>query len=187
MAAAILQQRLAERGVDARVTSAGTRAWSQGATDDAVAVMREHGLEISAHQNRQLTRELVEEADIVLGMTRDHVSIASARSPSARQRTFLVGELARLGADIGPRDESEPVAVWAERAADARPLSRPLGRAMDEIADPVGEPIDVYRRTAAQLDDRLTEIAALLAGVSTLARRRRLGRPPEQSRSSRRR
>jgi hypothetical protein len=58
---------------------------------------------------------------------------------------------------------------------------------MDEIADPVGEPIDVYRRTAAQLDDRLTDIAALLAGVSTLTRRRRLGRPPEQSRSSRRR
>ncbi len=80
-----------------------------------------------------------------------------------------MGELARLGADIGPRGESEPVAVWAERAADARPLSRPLGRAMDEIADPVGEPIDVYRRTAAQLDDRLTQIAALLAGVPTLA------------------
>jgi protein-tyrosine phosphatase len=168
MAAAILQQRLAERGVDARVTSAGTRAWSQGATDDAVTVMREHGLEIAAHENRQLTRELVEDADLVLGMTRDHVSIANARSPGARRRTFLVGELARLGADIGPRGESEPVATWAGRAAEGRPTSRPLGRAMDEIADPVGEPIDVYRRTAAELDARLTEIAALLAGVSTL-------------------
>lgn len=169
MAAAFLQQRLAERGIDAQVTSAGTRAWSQGATDDAIAVMREHGLEISAHENRQLTRELVEDADIVLGMTRDHVSIANARSPDARRRTFLVGELARLGAEVGPRRESEPVAIWAERAAATRPLSRPLGRAMDEIADPAGEPIDVYRRTAAQLDERLTEIAALLAGVPTLA------------------
>jgi protein-tyrosine phosphatase len=169
MAAAILQQRLAERGVDARVTSAGTRAWNQGATDDAVAVMREHGLEISTHENRQLTRELVEEADLVLGMTRDHVSIATVRSPGARERTFLVGELARLGADVGPRGESEPVAAWAGRAAEARPTSRPLGRAMDEIGDPVGEPIEVYRRTAAELDRRLTDIAALLAGVPTLA------------------
>ena len=187
MAAAILQQRLAERGIDARVSSAGTRPWSQGATDDAVAVMREHGLEITAHENRQLTRELVEDADLVLGMTRDHVSIANARSPAARRRTFLVGELARLGADVGPRREAEPLSTWVERAADARPLSRPLGRAMDEIADPAGEPIEVYRRTAAELDTQLTEIAALLAGVPTLARRRRLGRPPEQSRSSRRR
>jgi hypothetical protein len=40
---------------------------------------------------------------------------------------------------------------------------------VDEVADPVGEPIDFYRRTAAELDDRLTEIAALLAGVPTLA------------------
>jgi protein-tyrosine phosphatase len=168
MAAAILQQRLAERGADARVASAGTRAWSQGATDDAIAVMREHGLEISAHTNRQLTQELVEEADLVLGMTRDHVSIATARSADARGRTFLVGELARLGADIGPRRESESVTTWAERAAAARPRGRPLGRAMDEIADPVGEPIEVYRQTAADLDDRLTEIAALLTGVPTL-------------------
>jgi protein-tyrosine phosphatase len=169
MAAAILQQRLAEHGVDARVTSAGTRPWSQGATDDAVAVMREHGLEISAHENRQLTRQLVEEADLVLGMTRDHVSIANARSPDARRRTFLVGELARLGSDVGPRHDAEPVSTWVERVADARPLRTPLGRAMDEIADPAGQPIDAYRRTAAELDARLTEIAALLAGVSTLA------------------
>src|SRR5215211_6422106 len=91
--------------------------------------------------------------------------IAAARSPGARGRIFLVGELARLGADIGPRAASAPVTRWAERAAAARPLRRPLGRAVDEIADPVGEPIEVYRRTAAQLDDRLTEIAALLAGV----------------------
>jgi low molecular weight protein-tyrosine phosphatase len=169
MAAAILQQRLAERGVVARVTSAGTIPWSSGATNPAVAVMREHGLDISGHENRQVTRELVEEADLVLGMTRDHVSIATTRSPGARGRTFLVGELARLGADVGPRSTSEPVALWAERAAAARPLHRPLGRAVDEIADPAGESIDVYRRTAAQLDDRLTEIAALLAGVPTLA------------------
>ena len=35
MAAAILQRRLAERGVDARVTSAGTMPWSSGATGPA--------------------------------------------------------------------------------------------------------------------------------------------------------
>jgi protein-tyrosine phosphatase len=169
MAAAILERRLAERGVDARVTSAGTRPWNAGATGDAIAVMREIGLEISEHQNRQVTRELVEAADLVLGMTRDHVSFALARSPEAADRTFLVGELARLGGQVGPRETSEPVARWAERAATARPPQRPLGRAVDEIGDPVGEPIAVYRNTAAVLDQRLSEIAALLAGVPTLA------------------
>ena len=50
-----------------------------------------------------------------------------------------------------------------------RPPNRPLGRAVDEISDPVGEPVDVYRKTAAILDQRLSEIADLLAGLRTLA------------------
>ena len=169
MAAAILERRLAERGVDARVRSAGTRPWNAGATDHSVTVMRERGLDIAAHENSQLTRDLVDQADLVLGMTRDHVSFAVSRSPEAARRTFLVGELARLGGQVGPREVSEPLAQWAERAANARPPNRPLGRAVDEVADPVGEPIDVYRHTAAVLDRRLSEIADLLAGVSTLA------------------
>lgn len=188
MAAAILERRLAERGLDGRVTSAGTRPWGAGATDDAIAVMREYGLDIAGHENCAVTRELVEQADLVLGMTRQHVNFVTARWPDAAAgRTFLVGELARLGEEVGPRAESESVSQWAERASGARPARHPLGRAVDEIDDPVGLPIAVYQQTAAVLDKWLTEIAALLAGVPTLARRRRLGRPPEQSRSSRRR
>jgi protein-tyrosine-phosphatase len=169
MAAAILSKRLAERGVEARVTSAGTRPWGAGATDHAVTVMREHDLDITDHDNCQVTRELVEQADLVLGMTRQHAHYVTSRWPDATARTFLVGELARLGAAVGPRAESEPVSRWAGRAAGARPPERPLGRAVDEIDDPVGLPITVYRDTAALLDQRLTEIAALLAGVPTLA------------------
>src|SRR6266542_209872 len=91
------------------------------------AAILQHRLDIAGHENRQVTRELVEGADLVLGMTRDHVSIAITRSPSARGRTFLVGELARLGAEVGPRGATEPPALWAERAAAARPPRRPLG------------------------------------------------------------
>jgi hypothetical protein len=74
-----------------------------------------------------------------------------------------------LGGRVGPRRESEPVALWAERASAARPPERPLGRAVDEVDDPVGLPIAVYQQTAAVLDERLSDIAALLAGVPTLA------------------
>jgi protein-tyrosine phosphatase len=169
MAAAMLERRLADHGVDARVTSAGTRPWHAGATDHAVTVMEEYGLDIVDHENRPVTRALVERADLVLGMTRQHVNFVTARWPDAADRTFLVGELARLGGRVGPRRESEPVALWAERASAARPPERPLGRAVDEVDDPVGLPIAVYQQTAAVLDRWLTEIAALLAGVPTLA------------------
>ena len=164
MAAAILQNRLDESGVGARVSSAGTSPWGSGATGDAVTVMRERALDISAHQNRRLTAELVEQSDLVLGMTRDHVSFAVMRSRDAAGRVFLMGELARLGAQVGPRDPGEPMTGWVGRVAAARPSDRPLGRAVDEVADPVGEPIDVYRATVARLERDLTTIATLLSG-----------------------
>ncbi|HEX6313089.1 MAG TPA: hypothetical protein VF152_15870 [Acidimicrobiia bacterium] len=164
MAEALLARRLADKGVDATVRSAGTRAWRVGATDHSVTVMVEHGLDISAHRNHQLTRHDVDVADLVLGMTRKHVKMAVARRPDAMARTFLVGELVRLGTGVGPRHPDEEIRAWLGRAAALRPENEPLGRAVDEVPDPVGEPIDVYRRTAARLDRDLTTLAALLAG-----------------------
>lgn len=164
MAEALLARRLAAEGVDATVRSAGTRAWRVGATDHSLSVMVEHGLDISAHRNHQLAAEDVDAADLVLGMTRKHVKMAVARRPDAVERTFLVGELVRLGSALGPRDPAEAVRYWLRRVAALRPAGERLGRAVDEVPDPVGGPIGFYRETAARLDRELTTVAALLAG-----------------------
>lgn len=164
MAEALLARRLADEGVDATVRSAGTRAWRVGATDHSLSVMVEHGLDISAHRNHQLVAEDVDAADLVLGMTRKHVKMAVARRPDAVERTFLVGELVRLGSALAPRDPVEAVRYWLRRVAALRPAGERLGRAVDEVPDPVGGPIGIYRETAARLDRELTTVAALLAG-----------------------
>jgi protein-tyrosine-phosphatase len=162
MGEALLRVRLEARGVDARVHSAGTMAWGGSATDEAVRAMREHGLAIDDHRSRALTNELVDRADLVLGMTRDHVWRAARGTDDAGDRVFLVGELARLGPRAGAREADEPVREWAARVAALRP-GGPVGRAGDEIDDPVGEPLEVYRATAVRLDRDLSTIASLLA------------------------
>jgi protein-tyrosine phosphatase len=162
MGEALLRARLAERGVAAQVHSAGTLAWGGPATGSAVLTMREHGLEIEGHLSRPLTDELVQHADLVLGMTRDHVWRASLGADGAVDRSFLVGELVRLGTQAGARGPDESVRAWAARVAALRP-DGPVGRAGDDVADPVGEPLTVYRGTAARLDRDLTVVAALLA------------------------
>jgi protein-tyrosine phosphatase len=124
--------------------------------------MHELGLAIDGHVSRALTDDLVADADLVLGMTRDHVWRATRAGPDAASRTFLVGELARLGAVTGARADGEDVRTWAARVAASRP-DGPVGRVGDEVDDPVGEPIAVYRATAARLDRDLATIAALLA------------------------
>ena len=163
MAEGLLRHHLAVAGVDARVRSAGTMAWGGQATSHAIEVMHDRGIDITRHESGQLDAVGVEAADLVLGMTRQHVWGVVALRADVAERTFLVGELARLGADAGPRRQDELVRDWVARVAGQRPPGPVLGRADDEIADPVGEPLDVYRRTAARLDRDLRAIATVLA------------------------
>ncbi len=162
MAAALFSRHLHENGVDARVRSAGTRPWEVGATDHTVTIMNEHGLDVSSHTNRRLIIDELAAADLVVGMTRDHVSIARRRCPDVADRTFLVGELSRLAREIGPRDVSETPREWIERVAARRPANRPYGRGVDEIDDPVGRGLNTHRVTAGRLDRELQTVAALL-------------------------
>ena len=162
MAEVLLRARLAERGVDARVSSAGTLAWGGPATGNASLAVAELGVGLEGHLSRQLTAAIVDAADLVIGMTRDHVWRVTTLSPDATDRSFLLGELARLGARAGPRRPDEPERAWARRAALERP-DGPIGRHDDEVADPVGEPLAVYRAIATRLDRNLRVIAELLA------------------------
>lgn len=165
MGEALLRAHLTDVGVAATVRSAGTLAWGGTATTAAVTAIRERGLTIDEHESRALTVRMIDDADLVLAMTRDHVGRVVALVPRARDRTFLVGELARLGAAIGPRRPEEPVRSWTARVAATRPHDRVVGRGDDEVPDPVGEPLEVYRATAARLDRELAVVARLISGV----------------------
>ncbi len=75
MAAAILAHLLAEHGVAGiEVGSAGTAPWDGApASEGSYLVSLEHGLDLSGHRARQLTTDLVESSDLVLGMGPHHV------------------------------------------------------------------------------------------------------------------
>jgi protein-tyrosine-phosphatase len=161
MAEALLRAHLGARDAPAHVHSAGTLAWDGPATDAATQTMSARGIDISSHRSRPLTAALVADADLILAMTRSHVWGIHAFDPGAATRTFLVAELPRLGARIGPRRSNETVRAWAARAAAERVGAVP-GRGEDEIADPYGEPIAVYEATAARLDAATRAIAELL-------------------------
>ncbi|MBV8950641.1 MAG: hypothetical protein JOZ99_07185 [Actinobacteria bacterium] len=165
MGEALMRHHLAARGVAARVHSAGTMRWRGAATPEAVEAMRERGLDVSTHESRNLTPALIESSDLVLGMTRAHIDFVALHCPDAIERTFMVRELARLGALTGPRGASETVRHWLRRVAALREPGRPVGHPQDEIDDPVGEPLETYRATADRLDEALDTIAGLLAGA----------------------
>jgi protein-tyrosine phosphatase len=100
MAAGIARQYLAERlGVDARdledagyrIVSAGTAALAgTPASPEAVRVMRELGIDISAHRSQPLSPELVRDADLILVMSPHHFDAVREMDASAVSRAMMV-------------------------------------------------------------------------------------------------
>lgn len=75
MAEAIARRLVADRGLrDIEVASAGTSAWEGApASDGALLVSMENGIDLNAHRARVLSREMVAGASLVLGMGPHHV------------------------------------------------------------------------------------------------------------------
>ncbi|MGC8788123.1 MAG: low molecular weight protein arginine phosphatase [Anaerolineae bacterium] len=103
MAAGFLYDKLVREKKDShvRVRSAGIWALeNQPASAYALQVMAEHGLDISAHRGRNLTQADVDEADLILVMTKRHADIITREFPSSEGKVYLLSEMAGEPYDI---------------------------------------------------------------------------------------
>ena len=82
---------------DLTVSSAGTIAMEgDKMPDEAAALSVRYGGSPSAHAARQLIEAQIRQADLVLGMSRDHRRAVVQLLPSASRYTFTLREFARL-------------------------------------------------------------------------------------------
>lgn len=73
------------------VVSAGVSAHPGArAADQAIEVMREHGLDLAAHESRMLDERTARYADLILTMTRGHRMAILQRWPELEARTFTL-------------------------------------------------------------------------------------------------
>jgi protein-tyrosine-phosphatase len=72
------------------------------ASPNAVAAMREKGVNISAHRSTHLSPELIEEADLLVTMTRGHRDAILSIAPESAGKVFLLKSfgIAQCAADI---------------------------------------------------------------------------------------
>ena len=106
LAEALLVRELQQRGVDGmEVSSAGTGAWDGApASEGAYLIGLEHGLDLSRHQARLLTRDVVKHSDVILTMSRHHRT--RAQELGGEGHVFLLGEYVGV---TGPEAEvSDP-------------------------------------------------------------------------------
>ncbi len=113
MAAGLLRRRLAEEGLADRyqVDSAGVWAVEgRPASENAVAVMAERGIDIRDHIARTITAYDVHEADLILVMSREHKRAILQAWPQYEWKVYLLSEMVGKQKDVrdpygGPLEE----------------------------------------------------------------------------------
>lgn len=112
LADAIARKIAVERGLgDVEIVSAGTSAWDGApASDGALLVGMERGLDLSQHRAQTLTRDLVRDAELVLAMGPHHLERIEA---------------------LGGSGKSWLLTDFASRGEVTRPVNDPIGGELD--------------------------------------------------------
>jgi protein-tyrosine-phosphatase len=134
MAEAALRELLKkQRPVQFQVMSAGTGATTGfPATMYAAEVVRMWNADLSHHQSQQLRRSLIERADLIFGMTPEHVKEILRLAPEAKDKTYLFKNFP----DSNIRGEG--------------------------VEDPIGQGLDRYNETFLEIGEYLGKYLPLI-------------------------
>ncbi len=81
------------KDMDIKVVSAGTWALEgHRASQNAIKVMEERNIDLSKHRSTPLTESLVNEADLILTMTKNHKNQILSQVPKAHEKVYTLKE-----------------------------------------------------------------------------------------------
>lgn len=124
MAAALFRHELNKKGWDDEFATASAGTWApdgRKAASRAVEHMASLGLDISKHRARRITRQIIENADVVFTMEQGQKEALRAEFPEFKSRFHLLSEVVGQCYDI-PDPMSNPDIPIEETAAEIREL-----------------------------------------------------------------
>jgi protein-tyrosine-phosphatase len=129
MAVGILESELSPQALAiAKVGSAGTGAMNgMPASANSILVCEEEGIDITRHRSRVITRNLLENTDVVLAMERHHADAMRRLAPDLADRIHLLSQY----------------------AADGNPAVQ------GGVPDPIGGDLEDYRLIFAEIRDQI--------------------------------
>lgn len=161
-AQAVLTDRLKRVHVPARIRSAGLLEQDGPPPPGALKAASQLGLDMSEHRSRRIDRQLISDADLVVGMAREHVREVVVAVPAAWPKTFTFKELVRRGSAAGLRLGNETLQQWLARVHEGRVMQDMLGDSPDDdVADPMGGSAAQYNAAAAQIVELADHLVAL--------------------------
>ena len=136
MAEGLLKRALGARAGDYTVSSAGVAAFDgYPSTLETIRAMREEGIDISGHQSRRITRDMVGEADQIYVMEKLHREMIASFWPESAEKIHLLTEFSSV-----------------HDAGDPEP----------DVPDPIRTNDLFYHRTLKMIDDCVRKIAQII-------------------------
>jgi protein-tyrosine phosphatase len=162
-AALLLRHQLGEAlAAGVTVLSAGTLEAEVGPPALLVEEGDRLGIALESHVPRLVDPRMIEDSDLVVGLTREHVREVVVAVPASFPKTFTLREIARRGLAVGPRGSTEDLAGWLAKLHAGRQRADLLGDSpTDDIADPMGGTAADYR----QMLNEVSELTLTLRGL----------------------
>lgn len=154
MAEGFVNRRAAEGGLPLQARSTGTNAFAgRPATWDARRIMTELETPIDELRTARTNAEHVRWADLIVGLSYEHVRDTIREFPEAEGRTLTLKELLEVLPKLPRIDDPRAWAAEATRLAAEMP---PLGDT--DVEDPFGERRQAYQRVASEIRELTEEL-----------------------------
>lgn len=140
-------------------SSAGTRALVGEGIDPPMAQELRVPGDPGAHRARQVTRDLVEDADLILTMAGEHRRYILDEWPAVGRKTYVIGHASRVLAGLPAEVPLDGVAgyLWNNRTVHDG----------DEVRDPYRRGQEAAEAAARQIDGHLGIILGVLGGLAS--------------------
>lgn len=161
MGEALLRDRVTRAGLPVQIHSAGVEADRHQLPVDPLAIhaVSSHGLDISDHRPRGVTRAMVTEADLVLTMTRNDLRRVAIVVPRAFPSTFTWKELVRRSSSVAV---GASWTEWLAAVGKGRSARDLLGDdPADDVVDPYGGTAEDRMQCAAELARLADDLVAV--------------------------
>ena len=102
---------------------------------NAATLLRQHGMDVSAHRAAQITANDVRHSDVLLTLTEKHRNKVIEQFPDAQSKTFVLGEYATGKPEDVPDAWGKPMPVYESMYAQvSRFVPLAVNRAVNEHA-----------------------------------------------------
>lgn len=177
MGEAFLKHHVQVRGIESAyfIHSAGTGVYGPTidgvfpgypASERAEHVMRVRGITLEGHRSKRMVPELLDSADLVIAMAREHLRDALHLHPDVTDRAFLFKEMDEL-LQKGPLPAEFDLAVAELNARRNSPWDAvALGWDAD-VDDPIGGDVSLFDTCAAEIEFLSGRLAEALWPISS--------------------